>query len=47
LTGRSAKVSKVGKAVPPFDSHKTQAPLKQQVKIKIQLQNSHCTFDWN
>ena len=34
----------VGKAVPPFDSHETQASLKQQVKIKIQLQNNHCTF---
>jgi hypothetical protein len=44
LTGRSAKVSKVGKAVPPFDSRKTQASLKQQMKIKIQLQHSHCTF---
>ena len=44
LTGRTAKLSKVGKAVPPFDSHKTKASLKQQVKIKIQLQNNHCTF---
>ena len=44
MTGRTAKISKVGKAVPPFDSHKTQASLKQQVKIKIQLQNNHCTF---
>jgi hypothetical protein len=44
LTGRAAKVSKFGKAVPPFDSNKTQASLKQQVKIQIQLQNNNCTF---
>ena len=42
LTGRTAKISKVGKAVPLLDSHKTQPFLKQQVKIKIQLQNNQC-----
>ena len=40
MKGSTAKISKVGKAVPPFDSHKTQPSLK----IKIQLQNNDCTF---